>query len=100
MIGRIEERMPLFAIRIPETINKEMPHLLKNLQSNSDRLTTWLDFHNLLKDIANGNSFIFHFNYNKFYIIVNIFVNIFQIIIQRLREAKLIRTLILRGENP
>jgi hypothetical protein len=57
VIGRIEERMPLFAIRIPELINKEFPHLLTNLELNSEKLMTWLDLHQLLLDIAKSNDF-------------------------------------------
>ncbi|RWS07392.1 hypothetical protein B4U79_14960 [Dinothrombium tinctorium] len=51
-LGRLEERMPLLAIRIPESLNIEYPHLRKILNLNKDRLMTWFDIHAFLDDIA------------------------------------------------
>lgn len=52
-MGRIEERMPLFGIHIPDSIMSSNPHLSDYLLKNRDRLTTWLDVHRMLEDIAN-----------------------------------------------
>lgn len=53
VIGRIEERMPLFAVRIPKRLDERYPLLKPTLASNSERLLTWLDLHRMLDDIAN-----------------------------------------------
>ncbi|CAG2174591.1 unnamed protein product [Oppiella nova] len=58
VIGRIEERMPLFGVRIPDQLSQRYPHLLATLESNSERLMTWLDLHHLLADIASRTSFL------------------------------------------
>ncbi|RWS21518.1 uncharacterized protein B4U80_00596, partial [Leptotrombidium deliense] len=54
-IGRVEERMPLFAIHLPEKLLKEQPHLREYLNINKNRLTTWLDVHTTLLDVVNAN---------------------------------------------
>jgi len=54
VIGRIEERMPLFAIRIPNSLKNKHPHLQSYLESNSNKLVTWLDVHQLLLEAAHG----------------------------------------------
>ncbi|XP_023241724.1 uncharacterized protein LOC111639970 [Centruroides sculpturatus] len=50
-IGRVEERMPLFSITLPSTLEDQHPHLRTYLKRNSDRLTTWFDVHSMLMDI-------------------------------------------------
>jgi len=54
VIGRIEERMPLFAIHLPKPLHQKNPHLLSYLQTNNDKLMSWLDLHQLLLDIVEG----------------------------------------------
>ncbi|KAK3096015.1 hypothetical protein FSP39_021950 [Pinctada imbricata] len=55
MIGRIEDRMPLFAIALPEQLTKRYPHLHDNMATNTKRLTTSWDAYFTLMDILNGN---------------------------------------------
>ncbi|RWS25781.1 uncharacterized protein B4U80_01911 [Leptotrombidium deliense] len=54
-IGRIEERMPLFAMHLPERLLKKHNHLKTYLNINSRRLTTWLDVHRTLQDVVHSN---------------------------------------------
>ena len=54
-IGRVEERMPLLSIIIPEHIKRKYPHLEENLQTNENQLTSPYDLHETLMDIANSN---------------------------------------------
>ncbi|XP_076315052.1 uncharacterized protein LOC143227493 [Tachypleus tridentatus] len=56
-VGRIEERMPFFSIHLPSTLKKQYPHLQKYLKMNSERLTTWIDIHSLLMDVATETYF-------------------------------------------
>lgn len=51
-IGHLEERMPLFSIGLPAALEEQHPHLRKYLKQNSKSLTTWLDVHSMLMDIA------------------------------------------------
>ena len=44
--------MPLFGIHIPDAILSSNPHLSQHLMENRDQLTTWLDVHRILEDIA------------------------------------------------
>lgn len=53
-IGRIEERMPLFAIHLPKQLRTTFPHLQYFLHENNDKLINWLDLHQLLTDIVEG----------------------------------------------
>lgn len=53
--GRIEERMPLLSIVVPEHLKQRYPHLGKNLEDNEKRLTSPFDLHETLKDILNLN---------------------------------------------
>jgi hypothetical protein len=50
-LGRIEDKMPLLGIILPESLK----HLRKNLESNSKVLTSWYDVHEMLLDVATGN---------------------------------------------
>ena len=54
-IGRVEERMPLFGIHLPERLLRMYPHLGDKLRTNRRRLSTWLDIHRMFVDIANNN---------------------------------------------
>ncbi|KAI1306021.1 hypothetical protein HDE_01188 [Halotydeus destructor] len=54
-MGRLRERMPLFSIRLPETLVQEHAHLQSYLDANHDRLISWYDVHQLLKDVATEN---------------------------------------------
>ncbi|KAJ6215636.1 hypothetical protein RDWZM_010136 [Blomia tropicalis] len=54
-IGRIEERMPLFGIHIPQSMMERHPNLGQNLKMNRRRLATWFDVHQMFNDIVNGN---------------------------------------------
>jgi hypothetical protein len=54
-IGRVEERMPLLSIIIPEHIKRKYPHIEENLQTNENQLTSPYDLHETLMDIANSN---------------------------------------------
>ncbi|XP_053214725.1 uncharacterized protein LOC128397954 [Panonychus citri] len=53
--GQYESRLPLFNIHLPKKLTKRHPHLAKYLTRNQNRLTTWLDVREILKDIASGN---------------------------------------------
>ncbi|KAI6216638.1 hypothetical protein M3Y99_01807400 [Aphelenchoides fujianensis] len=50
--GRIEERMPLFALYLPPGLAREHPHFLANLRYNSNRLTSNYDVYRTLRTIA------------------------------------------------
>jgi membrane-anchored protein YejM (alkaline phosphatase superfamily) len=50
-LGRIEANMPLLGIILP----KSLKHFRKNLESNSEVLTSWYDVHEMLLDVATGN---------------------------------------------
>nr|XP_027195057.1 uncharacterized protein LOC113789687 [Dermatophagoides pteronyssinus] len=64
-IGRIEERMPLFSIRLPEQLSRKYPNLSKFLDMNQSRLATWLDVNQMLNDILNANYTSIHNNDNN-----------------------------------
>lgn len=51
-LGRIEDRMPLLGIILPESLET----FRANLLSNSKVLTSWYDVHETLLDIATGNT--------------------------------------------
>lgn len=53
--GRLEERMNLVSIRVPESLDSKYPHLRKFLTANENRLTSWPDIHSLVKDITEGS---------------------------------------------
>lgn len=54
-IGRMEDRMPLLSIVIPEHIKRKYPHIHENLLSNTERLTSTFDTFQTLSDILHGN---------------------------------------------
>ncbi|XP_037877728.2 uncharacterized protein LOC119631223 [Bombyx mori] len=51
--GRLEERLPLLTIMLPETFKRRYTLAFKNLQQNSRGLTTPFDFHETLLDLLN-----------------------------------------------
>ena len=51
--GKYEERMPYFSIRLPPWFLNKHPDIAKNLQINSQRLTTPFDIHETFKDVLN-----------------------------------------------
>lgn len=53
--GRLEERMNLVSIRVPESLDAKYPHLKKFLAANEDKLSSWADIHSLVGDIARGS---------------------------------------------
>jgi Protein of unknown function (DUF229) len=50
-LGRIEDKMPLLGIILPDSLK----HFRKNLERNSKVLTSWYDVHEMLLDVATGN---------------------------------------------
>ncbi|GIY85954.1 uncharacterized protein CDAR_559921 [Caerostris darwini] len=58
LVGRIEERMPFFALVIPETILNSQKTAIDNLRINQGRLTTPYDVHftaiDIIKSITNN----------------------------------------------
>ena len=49
--GKLEERLPLFAMIFPPWIYERYPKIYKNLQINTDRLTSWYDLHATFRHI-------------------------------------------------
>ncbi|KAK3099467.1 hypothetical protein FSP39_004924 [Pinctada imbricata] len=54
-VGRIEDRMPFLSIVIPDHLKKKYPHLHKNLLTNTERLTTPYDVHQLFSDVLHNS---------------------------------------------
>lgn len=51
-LGQMEENMPLVMLRIPDKLAELHPKLRLHLRANADRLTTWYDINQMLKDVA------------------------------------------------
>ena len=49
--GKLEERLPMFAVRFPPKYQTFHPKLTENLSRNSKKLTTPFDIHETLKDV-------------------------------------------------
>ncbi|OWF49683.1 uncharacterized protein LOC110451404 [Mizuhopecten yessoensis] len=49
--GKLEERLPMFALRFPPKYQSFHPRLMENLRRNSKKLTTPFDIHETLKDV-------------------------------------------------
>ncbi|XP_052099506.1 uncharacterized protein LOC127734002 [Mytilus californianus] len=58
-IGRIEAKLPFLSIVLPTILKQKYPHIDQNLQTNINRLTSPLDLHKTLIDIAT-NSYNHH----------------------------------------
>lgn len=54
-VGRIEERMPLLSIVLPEHIRRKYPTLKENLKENENRVTSPFDLYETYQDILNQN---------------------------------------------
>jgi len=54
-VGRIEDRMPMMHVVVPDHIRTKHPSAVENLQLNLDRLTTPFDMHQTLVDVLNDN---------------------------------------------
>ncbi|CAG5128739.1 unnamed protein product [Candidula unifasciata] len=48
--GKLEERMPYVSLRFPPWFELKYPHLIKNIRTNVNRLTTPFDLHETFKD--------------------------------------------------
>nr|XP_022339282.1 uncharacterized protein LOC111134497 isoform X3 [Crassostrea virginica]XP_022339283.1 uncharacterized protein LOC111134497 isoform X3 [Crassostrea virginica]XP_022339284.1 uncharacterized protein LOC111134497 isoform X3 [Crassostrea virginica] len=55
LAGRTENRMPIFAIVIPPHLKTKYPHIPRNLNTNTKRLTTVFDVHEMLVDILESD---------------------------------------------
>lgn len=55
LAGRTENRMPLFAIVVPPHIKAKYPHISRNLETNTKRLSTVYDAHETLVDILRSD---------------------------------------------
>lgn len=64
-IGRLEERMSLFSIRVPDSIDQHYPHLRRLLTRNRERLLSWMDIHVMVKDIADQSFHTVNINRRK-----------------------------------
>lgn len=53
-VGRIEERMPLLSLVVPEHIKRRYPNLEQTLKENENRLTSPFDLHETYIDILNN----------------------------------------------
>ncbi|CAJ0946689.1 unnamed protein product, partial [Mesorhabditis belari] len=51
VVGRMESRLPIMSIRLPELLTKKHPKMLSNLQRNAKIFTTHFDTHELLNDL-------------------------------------------------
>ena len=54
-VGRIEARMPLTIIHIPDHIKRKFPNLDMNMQQNTKRLSTNFDLYQTMVDIMQSN---------------------------------------------
>ena len=54
--GKLEERLPFVAIRVPEKFQETYPDLMSNLRLNSHRLTTPFDLHETMEHLFEFHS--------------------------------------------
>ncbi|OWF55442.1 hypothetical protein KP79_PYT20939 [Mizuhopecten yessoensis] len=54
VIGRVEERMPIFVIALPPSLKNKYPNLEKILRQNAERLTSHFDTYHTIVDILQG----------------------------------------------
>lgn len=54
--GKLEERLPFIAVRMPEKFQRTYPDLMKNLRLNSHRLTTPFDLHETFEHLFEFHS--------------------------------------------
>ncbi|CAC5414712.1 unnamed protein product [Mytilus coruscus] len=54
-IGRLEERLPLISLVIPQQLKEAYPNLHENLKTNINRLTSPFDAYETIVDILNEN---------------------------------------------
>ena len=50
-VGRLERRLPMLYIALPQAFKDMFPHFVKNLKKNEDKLVTAYDIHRTLQDI-------------------------------------------------
>jgi membrane-anchored protein YejM (alkaline phosphatase superfamily) len=51
ILGKLEERLPLLSISVPNWFKEKYPDFVRNLQTNTDRLTSPYDLHATLQQI-------------------------------------------------
>ena len=51
--GKLEERLPFFSIRMPQSFQKKYPNEMRNLRLNARKLTTPFDVYETLKHFLN-----------------------------------------------
>lgn len=56
-IGKLEERLPLVNVIVPEMFSKEHSEFMKHLTINTRRLTTPFDLHEFLKNVLHRNKY-------------------------------------------
>ena len=54
--GKLEERLPFIAIRMPKKFQEQYPELMRNLRLNSHRLTTPFDLHETFEHLFEFHS--------------------------------------------
>ncbi|XP_052815387.1 uncharacterized protein LOC128242322 [Mya arenaria] len=55
LVGRLEDRMPVLHVVLPDHIKHKYPHIHNNLIVNKDRLISHWDVYKTLEDVLNGN---------------------------------------------
>ncbi|XP_012938247.1 uncharacterized protein LOC101852177 [Aplysia californica] len=51
--GKLEERLPYFAVRFPPWVHQKHPEIVDNFRHNAQMLTTPFDVHETLREVAN-----------------------------------------------
>lgn len=55
LIGRIEDKMPLVLLKIPDQFKTKYPGIAANFMANTQRLVSPFDTHETIKDVLQGN---------------------------------------------